>query len=110
MTRTSQSPESEPVFRQVFRRLGTVEILLLLESEGELRFSEVAKALESISRQTLVSRLIELREAGMLQREVEVGPPVATRYSLTAPGHHLAEAASVLEAVSHRRDLPTVAA
>lgn len=110
MAREFDSPGGEPVFRQVFRRLGTVEILLLLEEEGELRFSEVARSLDLISRQTLVSRLVELREAGMIHRDVEVGPPLATRYSLTAPGHHLAEAASVLIAVSRRQDLPTIAA
>lgn len=110
MTSAANSPGSEPIFRQVFRRLGTVEILLLLEKEGELRFSEVARSLDSVSRQTLVSRLVELREAGMVQRDVEVGPPLATRYSLTAPGRHLAEAASVLDEVSRRQDLPVIAA
>ena len=110
MVSALSSPGNEPIFRQVFRRLGTVEILLLLEKEGQLRFSEVARSLDSVSRQTLVTRLVELREVGMVQRDVETGPPLATRYSLTAPGRHLAQAASVLDEVARRQDLPTIAA
>jgi DNA-binding HxlR family transcriptional regulator len=100
----------EPIVWRVFQRRGTVQILLLLEDQGELRFSEVDRELATINRQTLVSRLVELREVGMINREVDLGPPLATRYSLTSAGRHLAQAAEVLDQVSRRADLPALAA
>lgn len=100
----------EPIFWRVFQKRGAPQILLLLEREGRLRFGELDRTLEAISRQILATRLVELREVGMVNRDVEVGPPLSTWYSLTPAGRHLAKAASVLEEVSRREDLPALVA
>jgi DNA-binding HxlR family transcriptional regulator len=53
---------------------------------GPAGFSEIRRALESISDSVLADRLAELTAAGLVRREVDEGPPVGVRYRLAEPG------------------------
>jgi len=66
-----------------------LQIMVLLLLSGPMRFSEIRRAL-GISSRTLSEKLGRLREAGMVEREVEPGPPVSTRYRLSGDGREIA--------------------
>ena len=53
---------------------------------GPAGFSEIRRALETISDSVLSDRLSELAAAGLVVREVDEGPPVAVRYHLAESG------------------------
>jgi DNA-binding HxlR family transcriptional regulator len=83
---------------QVFSLLGKrwtgmiVGVLL----EGPRRFAEIARSMPSITDGMLSSRLAELREAGLVERQIIAGPPVATLYGLTPSGQALKPALTAL--------------
>jgi len=56
---------------------------------GPAGFCELARSIEGISDSVLSSRLSDLGEAGLIDRRVEEGPPVAVRYALTSRGEAL---------------------
>lgn len=89
----------EPEEWRVFQRRGTPQILLLLSDGSALRSSEIDAAIPTIKRQVLGTRLNELREIGVLDRHVEEGPPMISRYQVTEKGKALAEAAEALNRV-----------
>lgn len=60
--------------------------------ERPARFAEIARAIPGITEGMLSSRLQELQEAGILEREVIEGPPIATVYGLTERGRALGPA------------------
>lgn len=66
--------------------------------DGPRRFAEIARSMPSITDGMLSSRLAELREAGMVDRQIIEGPPVATLYELTPKGHALRPALTELMA------------
>ncbi|HYW24231.1 MAG TPA: helix-turn-helix domain-containing protein [Terriglobales bacterium] len=87
------------VFRLVGKRW-TLPILAAL-LYGPARFSEVGRAVPGLSERVMSERLQELCEAGLVERQVESGPPVGTWYRLTAAGEHLRPAVeSLLEAAT----------
>ncbi|HMX71357.1 MAG TPA: winged helix-turn-helix transcriptional regulator [Solirubrobacterales bacterium] len=96
--RAAQRPD-EPEEWRVFQRRGTPQILLLLSDGSSLRSSEIDAAIPTIKRQILGTRLNELRELGILEREVEEGPPMISRYRVTEKGTALAEVAEALNRV-----------
>ncbi|MEV0274995.1 helix-turn-helix domain-containing protein [Streptomyces sp. NPDC050610] len=53
---------------------------------GEVYFAELRRAIPGISERMLSDRLTELAAAGLVLREVEVGPPLRVAYRLTAAG------------------------
>ena len=53
---------------------------------GPAGFSEIRRALETISDSVLADRLAELTSAGLVLRQVDEGPPVAVRYQLSESG------------------------
>ena len=68
---------------------------------GPARFSEVGRAVPGLSERVMSERLQELCEAGLVERLVDPGPPLGTRYGLTAAGEHLRPAVeSLLEAAA----------
>ena len=96
--------ETTPGFRcgeqqlRVFRLLGkrwTLPILAAL-LHGEARFTEVARAVPGLSERVMSERLQELCEAGLVERHVDVGPPLGTWYRLTATGERLRPAVESL--------------
>jgi DNA-binding HxlR family transcriptional regulator len=77
----------------------TLPILATL-LDGPARFSELGRSVPGLSERVMSERLQELCEAGLVERLVEPGPPLATKYRLTPAGEclrpalqHLLEAA-----------------
>jgi DNA-binding HxlR family transcriptional regulator len=84
------------VFDLLGKRWTALIIDLLLA--GPARFSELARAIPGVSNRVLSARLVELTEAGLVERTVDPGPPTATAYSLTPLGEHLGPALEELRA------------
>lgn len=84
-----------PVFALLGKRWSGLIIGTLLA--GPARFSEITKLVPGVSERMLSGRLTELVRAGLVEREVIEGPPVATRYRLTARGEGLRSALHELE-------------
>jgi DNA-binding HxlR family transcriptional regulator len=82
------------VFRLVGKRW-TLPILAAL-LQGPARFSEVARAVPGLSERVMSERLQELCEAGVVERLVDPGPPLGTRYQLTPKGERLRPAVESL--------------
>lgn len=76
---------------QVFSLLGKrwTGMIIGVLLEGPRRFAEIARSVPSITDGMLSSRLAELREAGLVERSILEGPPVATLYQLTPSGQAL---------------------
>lgn len=83
---------------QVFSLLGKrwTGMILGVLLEGPRRFAEIARAMPQITDGMLSSRLSELREAGLVERRIIEGPPVATLYGLTPSGQALRPALTAL--------------
>jgi DNA-binding HxlR family transcriptional regulator len=58
---------------------------------GAVRFNEVSAAVGGVPPRTLVQRLTELEEAGVLERRVIGTRPPQVEYRLTADGRRLAD-------------------
>jgi DNA-binding HxlR family transcriptional regulator len=82
------------VFRLVGKRW-TLPILAAL-MHGSARFSELARAVPGLSERVMSERLQELCEARLVEREVDPGPPLGTRYRLTPRGERLRPAVESL--------------
>jgi DNA-binding HxlR family transcriptional regulator len=63
--------------------------ILYASFEGALRFNEFRQALGQIPPRTLAQRLVELAEAGVLDRVVIDARPPRVEYRLTADGRRL---------------------
>lgn len=61
-------------------------------------FAELKRAVPGISDSVLSERLTELAAAGLVERTVDAGPPVAVTYRLTEAGLALAPALHALSA------------
>lgn len=57
--------------------------------DGPRRFAELGHAIPQITDGMLSSRLAELKAAGLVDREIIEGPPLATVYMLTDKGEAL---------------------
>ena len=75
----------------VFALLGKRWTGLIIGSlcDGPARFAEIARAVPGITEGMLSTRLQELQEAGIVDREVVAGPPIASLYGLTDRGRAL---------------------
>ena len=84
------------VLRELTRRW-TLEILMLLDAAGEVRFSELLAALPGINQRVLTQRLLDLEEMGIVDRHETREPPgrsggqgrVQVSYSVNARGEGL---------------------
>ena len=63
--------------------------LLVVLLGGPARYSELGRRVAGVSKPVLTERLRELEEAGLVAREVDVGPPITSTYRLTAEGDRL---------------------
>src|SRR4051812_11211848 len=61
-------------------------VILGTLTSGPATFSELRRAVTGISDSVLSDRLTELGKAGLVQRSVREGPPVAVSYTLTRAG------------------------
>jgi DNA-binding HxlR family transcriptional regulator len=73
-------------------------VLLGTLMHGPAGFAELRWAVAGISDSVLSARLSELAEAGLIERTVEPGPPVAVSYELTDSGKALLPALNALTA------------
>ena len=92
----------KPVPEEVRQAAGLLErrwvVLVLWASyEGATRFNEFKQALGTIPPRTLAQRLVELEEAGVLERRVIDARPPRVEYRLTDEGRRLKH---VLDAVA----------
>jgi DNA-binding HxlR family transcriptional regulator len=83
-----------PVPEEVRQAAGLLErrwvVLVLWASyEGATRFNEFKQALGTIPPRTLAQRLVELEEAGVLERRVIDARPPRVEYRLTDEGRRL---------------------
>ena len=72
-------------------------LILNVLQAGPLRFSELSAAAQGPGDKVLSARLKELESCGLLQRQVEPGPPVRVSYALTERGRGFGEVASAIE-------------
>jgi DNA-binding HxlR family transcriptional regulator len=75
------------VFSLLGKRWTGLVIGVLLERPA--RFAEIARAIPGITESMLSARLAELKETGLVTREVLEGPPIASLYRLTPSGEAL---------------------
>jgi DNA-binding HxlR family transcriptional regulator len=64
-------------------------VILGTLTSGPAGFAELRRAVNGISDSVLSERLTELARAGLVQRSVHDGPPVAVVYQLTIAGEGL---------------------
>jgi DNA-binding HxlR family transcriptional regulator len=92
----------KPVPEEVRRAAGLLErrwvvSLLWASYEGATRFNEFKQALGAVPPRTLAQRLLELEQAGVLERRVIDARPPRVEYRLTAEGRRLKQ---VVDAVA----------
>ncbi|MBA2294248.1 MAG: helix-turn-helix transcriptional regulator [Actinobacteria bacterium] len=83
-----------PVPEEVRRAAGLLErrwtvSILWASSEGASRFNELKQAVGEIPPRTLAQRLLELEDAGLIERRVFDARPPRVEYVLTADGLRL---------------------
>jgi DNA-binding HxlR family transcriptional regulator len=92
-------PEEVRRAADLLERRWTVSIIWASYS-GAVRFGEFAQTLGSIPSATLATRLVELEEAGILERATVEGRPPRTEYRLTPRGRALRGLIRALETLS----------
>jgi DNA-binding HxlR family transcriptional regulator len=80
-------------------------VILATLFNGALGFADLRRAVGAISDSVLSDRLSELGAAGLVERRVHPGPPVAVDYRLTPSGDALLPAMKALTTWS-RTNLP----
>ncbi len=70
----------------------TMILLETLEERGELRFTQIARAVPGISQKMLTQTLRRMERDGMVTRTVHAVVPPRVDYRLTDLGHSLGEA------------------
>jgi DNA-binding HxlR family transcriptional regulator len=96
-----------PVPEEVRQAAGLLErrwvVLVLWASyEGATRFNEFKQVLGSIPPRTLAQRLVELEEAGVLERQVIDARPPRVEYRLTDEGRRLKHVVDAVAAFALR--------
>jgi DNA-binding HxlR family transcriptional regulator len=71
-------------------------MILSVLAAGPASFSELRRALGTISDSMLSDRLMQLGSAELIERTVQAGPPVSVSYGLTASGRALVPALELL--------------
>jgi DNA-binding HxlR family transcriptional regulator len=72
-------------------------LLLALLEEAPLRFSELERRASGVGSKSLALRLKELKNAGVVERVVEAGPPLRVCYGLTPKGRAFGRVAMSIE-------------
>lgn len=85
---------TEEVFGLLGKRWTGLLIDLLLQRPA--RFNEMHAALPLLSKRVLSERLAELQTIGVVEREVDPGPPITATYRLTERGQALGPAMDAL--------------
>ncbi len=85
---------TEEVFGLLGKRWTGLLIDLLLQRAA--RFNELHAALPALSKRVLSERLTELQNVGLVERDVDPGPPITSTYRLTPRGRELGPAMDAL--------------
>ena len=72
-------------------------LILNVLQPGPLRFTELAAQAHGPGDKVLSARLKELEAAGLVERQVEAGPPVKVSYELTTRGRGFGEVAASIQ-------------
>src|SRR5213595_57701 len=91
-------PEEVARATDLLGRRWALAILWAAAEAGAVRFNEFKQTLEGIPPRTLAARLVELEQAGVLERRVVDARPPRVEYTLTDAGRRLG---SLVEAM-HR--------
>ena len=86
------TPTGSCPIRDILNRLGdkwSMLVLLTLDANGVMRFSEIHRTLGDISHRMLTVTLRMLETDGMIRREVYAEVPPRVEYSLTERGRSL---------------------
>ena len=86
------TPTGNCPIRDILNRLGdkwSMLVLLTLDANGVMRFSEIHRTLGDISHRMLTVTLRMLETDGMIRREVYAEVPPRVEYSLTERGRSL---------------------
>jgi DNA-binding HxlR family transcriptional regulator len=102
----AQSHDGPPIFDLLFKRW-TAQILLVLAKRPS-RFNELARAVPA-ARRIVVERLRELQDTGLVERQVDPGPPIASTYSITTRGQQLIPDLAALWALAEQQQQSTEA-
>jgi len=91
VTALTQEEAGNCPVRQVLSKVtGKWQVLIVLVLEdGTLRFGELKRTVGDITQRVLTENLRSLERDGYLTRDVDPGPPVAVRYTLTDMGEEL---------------------
>jgi DNA-binding HxlR family transcriptional regulator len=73
-------------------------VILGTLANGPLGFAELGRQVTGISDSVLAERLGELQAAGLVERDVQPGPPVSVTYNLSEAGAALIPAMHALSA------------
>ncbi|TMR40890.1 winged helix-turn-helix transcriptional regulator [Actinomadura geliboluensis] len=84
--------EALPILGILHRRWAPHLIYVL--GQGPARFSELQISIPGITATSLSTRLQALIDEGLVTRQVCPGPPISSRYQVTARGRDLAEGLS----------------
>jgi DNA-binding HxlR family transcriptional regulator len=82
-------PEGVARAADLLGRRWVLAILWASSEAGAVRFNEFKQALETIPPRTLAARLVELEDAGILERRVLDARPPRVEYRLTEAGRRL---------------------
>jgi DNA-binding HxlR family transcriptional regulator len=72
----------------VLAKRWTLQLLFLL-LQRPARFSELERAVPGLTNRVMTDRLRELQDAGLVDRQVDPGPPITSIYALTGDGEAL---------------------
>jgi DNA-binding HxlR family transcriptional regulator len=96
--RCSPLPEQVARTADLLGRRWSLQIIYAASRSGATRFNEFRQVLVGIPPRTLAQRLVELENAGVLERTVIDMRPPQVEYRLTPSGRRLT---GVVEAIQH---------
>ena len=95
--RCAPVPEEVARAAELLGRRWVPAILWAASESGAVRFNEFKQVLVGIPPRTLAQRLVELEEAGVLERRVVDARPPRVEYRLTPSGKRLTQVVRALE-------------
>jgi DNA-binding HxlR family transcriptional regulator len=74
---------------QIIGRRYALTLLAMIAERGAVRFNEIKTSLDDMSSSTLTIRLVELEQAGLIERQPFAEMPPRVEYSVTEAGDQL---------------------
>jgi DNA-binding HxlR family transcriptional regulator len=90
-------PEEVARAADLLGRRWVLAIVFAASESGAVRFNEFKQVLVGIPPRTLAQRLVDLEEAGVLERRVVDARPPRVEYTLTPRGKRLTEVVAALQ-------------